>query len=94
VARMSGKRKGVGQGSVTYADGRLYCYAENDGTVVLAEATPDGWKEDGRFKIHSKPALPEKNGKIWTHPVVANGRLYLRDEDLLFCFFIKDKAAR
>jgi outer membrane protein assembly factor BamB len=76
----------LNKGSVTYADGHLYCYTENDGTCVLAAATPQGWKEDGRFKIPQQTKQVRKSGHIWTHPVVANGRLYLRDQDLLFCF--------
>src|SRR5262249_54992488 len=78
--------KSLGKGAVTYADGRLYCYNESDGTCVLAEASPKGWKECGRFKIPQETNIPRKQGKIWTHPVVANGKLYLRDHDLIFCF--------
>ncbi len=77
------------KGSITYADGHLYCYSENDGTVALIEASPDGWKESGRFKIARQTTLPRKGGHIWTHPVVANGRLYLRDQDLIFCYQVK-----
>lgn len=76
-------------GSMTCADGRLYLYAENDGTCVLIEASPAGWKETGRFKIPRQSQQRRPNGKIWTPPVVANGRLYLRDQELLFCFLVK-----
>jgi len=79
----------LGKGSITAADGRLYCYSENDGTVALIEASPEGWKESGRFKIPKQTKLPRKSGHIWTHPVVANGRLYLRDQDLIFCYQVK-----
>jgi outer membrane protein assembly factor BamB len=79
----------LGKGSITAADGRLYCYSENDGTVALIEASPEGWKECGRFKIPKQTKLPRKRGKIWTHPVVANGQLYLRDQDLIFCYQVK-----
>jgi outer membrane protein assembly factor BamB len=81
--------KELGRGSVTYADGHLYCYAESDGTLALVRASPEGWKEDGRFSI----PRAKKKGSIWAHPVVANGRLYLRDQDLFFCFDVKDHAA-
>lgn len=77
------------KGSITCADGRLYCYSENDGTVALIEASPAGWKESGRFKIPQQTKLPRKRGKIWSHPVVANGRLYLRDQNLIFCYQVK-----
>jgi outer membrane protein assembly factor BamB len=84
----------LGKGSLTCADGQLYCYAENDGTVVLVEASPAGWKENGRFTIPEKSKIRKPSGtKFWTHPVVANGHLYLRDQDLLFCFDVKDHGA-
>jgi outer membrane protein assembly factor BamB len=84
--------KKLGKGSLTCADGRLYCYTEGDGTCCLVDASPDGWKEEGRFKIPRTSKL-NRQGMIWTHPVVANGRLYLRDQDLLYCYDVKDHAA-
>src|SRR5262249_40104737 len=78
------------KGSVTCADGMLYCYSEKDGTVALAEAKPDGWKEVSRFKIPETSKLHKGRVMYWTHPVVANGRLYIRDQDLLFCFDVSD----
>jgi outer membrane protein assembly factor BamB len=77
-------------GSLTCADGRLYCYGQRDGTVVLVEPSKEGWKEHGRFKIPRQTDIPRKQGAIWTHPVVANGKLYLRDQDLLFCYVVKE----
>jgi outer membrane protein assembly factor BamB len=79
----------LGKGSVTCADGRLFCYSENEGTLVSVEATPDGWNETGRFKLPKESTKRKPSGKFWTHPVIANGRLYLRDQDLLFCFELK-----
>lgn len=79
----------LGKGSLTCAEGLIYCYAEKDGTLVLAEASPKGWQEHGRFTIPRESKIRAKNGKIWTHPVIANGKLYLRDQDLIFCFDIK-----
>jgi outer membrane protein assembly factor BamB len=76
-------------GSLTYADGHLYCYQDN-GTVALVEASPDGWKETGRFPIPQKTKRPRKGSSIWTHPVVANGKLYLRDQDLIHCYEVKE----
>lgn len=83
----------LSRGSITYADGRLYLYGEDNGAVVLLEPDPKEWKEAGRFKIPQETKQPRQRGHIWTHPVVANGRLYLRDEDLIFCFDVKDPAA-
>jgi outer membrane protein assembly factor BamB len=86
--KMWGEKK-LGKGSVTCADGHLYCYSEDKGEVALVEAMPEGWKEMGRFTIPEKSMLPYK-GRIWTHPVVANGKLYLRHQDLIFCYDVSD----
>jgi outer membrane protein assembly factor BamB len=81
--------KALGKGAVHCADGMLYCLDEGSGTVVLAEASPKGWTEHGRFKLTPQTQQRNPRGKIWTHPVVANGKLYLRDQELLFCFDVK-----
>ena len=76
--------RSVGKGSLVYADGRLYLFSEN-GVVGLAEASPTGYKEAGRFRIQ-QGSLP-----TWTHPVVAGGRLYLRDQDTIYAFDVRAK---
>lgn len=76
--------RSVGKGSLVYADGHLYCFSEN-GVVGLVEATPAGYKEKGRFRIQ-QDSLP-----TWTHPVVAGGRLYLRDQDTIYAFDVREK---
>ncbi|HET6852583.1 MAG TPA: PQQ-binding-like beta-propeller repeat protein [Pyrinomonadaceae bacterium] len=78
------KDRSVGKGSLVYADGNLYCFSEN-GVVGLVEATPAGYKEKGRFRIQ-QDSLP-----TWTHPVVAGGRLYLRDQDTIYAFDVREK---
>jgi outer membrane protein assembly factor BamB len=76
-------------GSVVFADGRLYCTSEIDGTTALVEASAEGWKEGGRLKIPQQSKQRKPSGRIWTPPVVAGGRLYLRDQELLFCYDVK-----
>ena len=76
--------RSVGKGSLVYADGNLYCLSEN-GVVGLVEATPTGYKEKGRFRIQ------QGNLPTWAHPVVAGGRLYLRDQDTIYAFDVKAK---
>ena len=72
--------RSAGKGATVYADGRYYLRAEN-GPVALLEASPEGLKEHGRF------SQPHRSGeKAWAHPVVANGKLYLRDQDLLLVY--------
>ncbi len=83
------ERSKLGKGAVSSADGMLYCLDEGSGTVVLAEASPKGWAERGRFKLEPQSAIRNPQGRIWTHPVIANGKLYLRDQDLVYCFDIK-----
>jgi outer membrane protein assembly factor BamB len=80
--------KALDKGSVTYADGALYCFGERSGDLAVYEATPKGAKELGRFKLPEQTKIRRPSGMIWTHPVIANGKLYLRDQDLLFCFDI------
>jgi outer membrane protein assembly factor BamB len=79
-----------GKGAVTCVDGRLLCFDENNGTLTCAKASPDGWKEFGRLELPEKTTIRTMDNKVWTHPVVANGRLYLRHHDLLFCFNLKE----
>jgi outer membrane protein assembly factor BamB len=81
----------LGKGSISYADGHFFCYTENDGTLVRIKATPDGWQENGRFKIPQQSTTRPKNGKVWPHPVIAQGKLFLRDYELLFCYDLKGK---
>jgi outer membrane protein assembly factor BamB len=81
--------RGLGKGSVGCADGMLYCLDEGSGSVVLVEASPKAWKESGRFKLDPQTKIRSSRGKIWTHPVVSNGKLYLRDQDLIYCYDVK-----
>jgi len=81
--------RGFGKGAVSSADGMLYCLEEGSGTVALVVATPDGWSEKGRFKLEPQSTIRNPQGRIWTHPVISNGRLYLRDQDLIYCYDIK-----
>jgi outer membrane protein assembly factor BamB len=79
------ERDKLGKGSIAYADGRLYLRAESGrGTVVLIEPSPEGFVERGRF---DQPDRSDKHS--WPHPVIANGKLYLRDQGLLLCYEIK-----
>ncbi|HEY5913492.1 MAG TPA: PQQ-binding-like beta-propeller repeat protein [Verrucomicrobiae bacterium] len=73
------------KGSVALADGRLY-YRTEKGTMLLIEPSPKEYIEHGRFEQPDRTRLP-----AWAHPVVANGRLYVRDQDLLLCYDVKAK---
>ncbi len=75
----------AGKGSIACADGRLY-YRNEDGPVVLVEVNPEKYVEHGRFTPPARTGRP-----AWPHPVIANGKLYIRDQDLLFCYDVKEK---
>jgi outer membrane protein assembly factor BamB len=83
------ERSKLGKGAIGYADGMLYLLSEDNGTVVLLEASPKGWNEHGRFKLEPLSTQRSSRGRVWTHPVVSNGHLYLRDQEFLFCFDVK-----
>lgn len=73
------------KGSLALADGRLYLRAES-GTMILIEPNREKYLERGRFE------QPERTREqAWTHPVIANGKLYVRDQDLLLCYDVKKK---
>lgn len=83
------EKNALGKGAVACADGMLYCISESDGEVVLIEASPEGWNEKGRFKLDPQSEYRSPRGKIWTHPTIANGKLYLRDQEIVCCYNIK-----
>ena len=76
------RHRSVGKGTLTYADGNLYLLSEGN-VVGLAEASPEGYKEKGRFEIADQ-GLPS-----WAHPVVCGGKLYIRNQGILACYDIK-----
>ena len=77
----------LGKGSIGYADGHFYLRLEaGKGTITLIEATPTGYVETGRF---DPPDRSDKNS--WPPPVIAAGRLYIRDQDTLLSYNIKAK---
>ena len=87
------KEKGaLGKGAVACADGMLYCLEEKTGTVALIEASPAGWSEKGRFTLSPLTNIRSPKGAVWTHPVIANGKLYLRDQNYIYCHDVKTVA--
>lgn len=74
-----------GKGSLTYAEGHLYCLDER-GTLSLARATPRNWEVTSSFRLPSGG-----RGQYWAHPVVCGGRLYARHGEMLFAYDIRDE---
>jgi outer membrane protein assembly factor BamB len=83
------EREALGKGAIAYADGRLYCIDEQDGNVVLIEPSPGGWQEHGRFTLAPQSTHRKPQGRIWAHPVVADGKLFLRDQEFVYCYDVK-----
>ncbi|MCP5541479.1 MAG: PQQ-binding-like beta-propeller repeat protein [Akkermansiaceae bacterium] len=78
------------KGAVHVVDGKLVCLNESDGTVTLAEASPDGFKQLGQFQLEPQSKTRESHkGQIWAHPVVIGGKLYLRDQEFIACYDVK-----
>jgi outer membrane protein assembly factor BamB len=75
--------KDLTTGAAIYADGRLYCLDER-GTVALLKPEADRIEIVGRFRLTEKPVKD-----AWAHPVLLDGRLYLRYHDTLWCYSVK-----
>ncbi len=80
--RQPDKRR-VRKGSVAVADGRIY-YRTEEGELILIEPSRSEFLERGRFMQPDRTRQP-----AWAHPVIANGKLYVRDQDVLFCYNVK-----
>jgi len=76
------QERGVGKGSVCFADGMLYLFSEKNGRAGLATCSPTGLEMRGEFNV-------EGEEQSWAHPVVIGGRLYLRYADNLYCFDVR-----
>jgi len=79
------KDRSVGKGALTVADGMLYLLSEN-GVVGLADLSPEAYREKGRFTV------PDQGFPSWAHPVVSDGRLYIRNQGWLASYDIKSAA--
>jgi outer membrane protein assembly factor BamB len=82
TGKMMWRDRSVGKGSLTYADGNLYILSE-DNRVGLAEASPAGYREKGRFQI------ADSGSPSWAHPVVSGGRLYIRNQGRLTAYEVR-----
>jgi hypothetical protein len=80
------RNEGRNSAAVAYADGRLY-FRYQDGLVLLVEATPEAYREHGSFRI------PDVEEPSWPHPVIAGGLLFLREQDRLYAYDVREAAS-
>jgi outer membrane protein assembly factor BamB len=90
VKKLPAGRAGLSMGAPIFVDGRLYALCDNagPGIVALLNPSPTAFKVISRFKLPKASAKRKLRGGVWTPPVIADGHLYLRDQELLFCYGI------
>jgi outer membrane protein assembly factor BamB len=76
------RNDGQNSAAITYADGRIYFRYEN-GLMILVEANPEEYVEHGSFPI------PGSKKPSWSHPVIANGMLLLKEQENLFAYDVR-----
>jgi len=86
--------KTLGKGAIGYAEGHLYCQDEKTGKVMLVPATPNGWNVVGELEVSPLSENRKPSGRIWVHPTIANGKMYLRDQEMIYCYDIADPNAK
>lgn len=79
----------IGKGCVAWADGRFYYVEEDSGDVLLIEASPEKISLHGRFTMQPQTQRRSPQGRIWVHPVIAGGRLFVRDQEFIHCYDIR-----
>jgi hypothetical protein len=76
--------RSCGKCSLLFADGMLVARSEK-GLVSLVDATPEGFRLKGRFD-----QAPRTRRSSWTHPVISGGKLFLRDQNILLCYDLRE----
>lgn len=87
TGQVAGQWPNLAPGAVLYADGRLYCLAQ-DGEMALLEPTATGATNAGQFRL-----VPTRVSDAWAHPVILDGRLYLRYHESLWCYSVRARSA-
>jgi outer membrane protein assembly factor BamB len=77
------------KGATLGVNDRLILLDERAGLIAVAAADPSGWRTFGKMELPERTQIETRTNMVWAHPVVANGKLYIRDQDLLFCFRLR-----
>lgn len=89
TGKMVWAERKIGKGATSFADGMFYHVQESDGKVMLFSADKKTVNIKGSFTLAPQTERRAKAGRIWVHPVIANGKLYLRDQEMVYCYEIK-----
>jgi len=81
--------RSVGAGSILYADGCLFVHGEENNKVALVEANSEAYHQKGDFTPPKTPNHAGRAPKAWAYPVIANGHLFIRDLDHLWCYDLR-----
>jgi outer membrane protein assembly factor BamB len=87
TGKVKWQEKSIAPASLLFADGHLYLHSE-EGALALVEASPEAYKEKGRFTPAAIPERPNK-GKAWAYPALSEGSLYIRDGTSLWRYDVK-----
>jgi len=88
TGKVKWEERAIGAAAICYADDRLYLHGEN-GSVALVEPSAEGYREHGRFTPPDPPKRSSGMEKSWAYPVVANGSLFIRDHQTLWCYDVQ-----
>jgi outer membrane protein assembly factor BamB len=88
TGKVKWEERALGAASICFAGGLLFLHGEN-GEVALVEASPESYREKGRFTPAEQPKHANQMEKAWAFPIIANGNLYIRDHATLWCYQVK-----
>lgn len=80
----------IAKGASHIAEGMIYALNEQNGALSLIEASPEGFTQKGQFVMDPQSPNRPSQGRVWTHPVVIGGKLFLRDQEYIVCYDVKD----
>jgi outer membrane protein assembly factor BamB len=81
-------------GSIAMADGLLYCYDDQDGVCYLIKPSRTSWESLGQVTLPKMTSFDRGRGAIWTHPIIADHKLFIRDQEQLFAWDLKERSVK
>ena len=85
----SGRRNAIGAGNAILADGKVFILGEETGEVAMLAFETNSYKEISKFTLPKESSTRKNGARRWTHPVISGGKLFLRDQEFIFCYEIR-----